>query len=246
MINTNWSSPKTNIIAGLLDLRQALQGGQNARLIRARNEDCGHPIRVKQHDEDFRNYKFSIGYCSSVNKIKADPNLSDFEKHLSLNYISVFGSEEAMQHYYSTGELSADNFKNMGRNHLVDVDDYIKWLEQNKEYDLADMYTIQYHALEHLNDTQHLFNFFRPERQSEYSVKTFKNKLWVVELLDASVKTKVPLAITILNVLCFPLKFIPKKSVLRMPEYKVVTFRVGAVTSGFSVEFQIPKKFSFK
>ena len=223
-----------------------MQAGQHAVLIRARNEDCSHPIRVKQHDLDFRNYKFNIGYCSSVNKIKADPNLSDFEKHLSLNYISMFGSEEAMLHYYSTGELSEGNFKNVGRSHLVNVDDYIKWLEDHKEYQRAQMYSRQYRSPEHVHDTTYLFDFYRPEHRTEFSVKTFKNKLWVVELLDKDTEVKVPLMVKILNVILYPLKYIPKKSVLRMPEYKVVTFRVGDVIHGFSIDFQVPKKFSFK
>ncbi len=50
----------------------------------------------------------------------------------------------------------------------------------------------------------------------------------------------------ILNVLAYPLKFIPEMSVLKMDDYKNITFRLGGITNGFAVEFQIPKKFSFK
>jgi hypothetical protein len=56
----------------------------------------------------------------------------------------------------------------------------------------------------------------------------------------------VPIAVHVLNVLAYPLKFIPERSVLRMPEYTLYDFRIGAVTHGFKIEFQIPKKFSFK
>ena len=46
-MKTNWSSPKTNIFAAMQDLRKCLASGNKARLIRARNEDCECPIRVK-------------------------------------------------------------------------------------------------------------------------------------------------------------------------------------------------------
>lgn len=80
----------------------------------------------------------------------------------------------------------------------------------------------------------------------EQITKKFKHKVWVVVLYYNYPKVKVPIAVHVLNVLAYPLKFIPKRSVLRMPEYTNYTFRVGDVIHGYSVEFQIPKKFSFK
>jgi len=243
--NTNWSSPKTNIVAGLLDLRKALAGGYKAKLIRARNEECEYPIKEKNQDSDFRNYEFSIGYGSSINKIKADTNRSEFEKQLSLNYVSVFGSDEAMKRYYETGVLGADNLKNMGRNHLVKVDDLIKFLEDSRD-PRVNIYRDQYRAPEHVHDTTHLFDFFRYKHGSPYAIKNFKRKLWVVQLQGKEENGKLPAVIKVLNFLMYPLKFIPQRSVLRMPEYRLVSYRVGAVVNGFKVEFQIPKKFSFK
>jgi hypothetical protein len=242
--NTNWSSPNTNIIAAFLDLRRALQSGYNAVLIKARNEDCMHPIRVKTADNDFRNYEFSSGHPSSVNKIKSDTHMSEFMKHLTLNYVTKYGTQEAVKKYYETGILSADNDKGMGRSHLVHIDDYIKFLEDSRD-SRANMYRRQYRAPEYVNDTSHLFDFYRYKHGSPYAIKTFKRKLWVVKLIDKDPKVNVPLAVKVLNVVMTPLKFIPKKSVLRMPDYKVITFRIGGVTSGYSVDIQIPKKFSF-
>lgn len=246
MKNTNWSSPKTNIIAGMLDLRKALAGGYKAKLIRARNEECEYPIKEKLQDLDFRNYEHSIGYPSSITKIKEDPNRSDFEKYLTLNYVSVFGSEEAMKRYYETGVVGADNFKNMGRAHLVKVDDLIAFLKETKDYQRANMYEQQYRAPEHVNDVCHFFDFFRYKHGSSYAIKKFRRKLWVVQLQGKDEKVKVPAVIKVMNFLMYPLKYIPQRSVLRMPEYKLVSYRVGAVVNGFKVEFQIPKKFSFK
>lgn len=76
--------------------------------------------------------------------------------------------------------------------------------------------------------------------------KVFKHKVWVVVLYYNYPKVKVPLLVHVLNVLAYPLKYIPKRSVLLMDEYKLVSYRVGSVVHGWQVEFHIPKKFSFK
>jgi hypothetical protein len=76
--------------------------------------------------------------------------------------------------------------------------------------------------------------------------KVFKHKVWVVVLYYNYKKFRAPIAVHVLNVLAYPLKFVPERSVLRMPEYTLYTFRIGAVTHGFNVQFHIPKKFSFK
>ena len=81
---------------------------------------------------------------------------------------------------------------------------------------------------------------------SEQVSKKFKKKLWVVVRYFNYPKVKVPFLVHVLNVLAYPLKFIPTKSVLRMPEYTNYSFRIGSVVHGFEVEFQIPKKFSFE
>lgn len=76
--------------------------------------------------------------------------------------------------------------------------------------------------------------------------KKFKHKVWVVVLYYNYPKVKVPIAVHVLNVLAYPLKFVPERSVLRMPEYTIYGFRIGSVVNGFEMEFHIPKKFSFK
>jgi len=246
-MRTNWSSPKTNIFSGMNDLRKCLASGNKARLVRARNEDCECPIRVKNVTTDFRNYHHSVGYACSINDIKNNPNLTEFEKHLTLNYVSMFGSQEAKDRYYKTGVCDKDNFHNMGVNHLVHVDDYIKFLKDSGDLQCAAMYKRQYRAPEHVNDISHFFDFYRCDAGSAYSIKKFKRKLWVVDMLNKNEQQpRIPLLVYVLNVLTFPLKYVPQKSVLRMPEYTNYTFRVGNVTSGYSIEFQIPKKFSFK
>jgi hypothetical protein len=248
MMNTNWTTPKTNIIAGMNDLRHALASGVNARLVRAYNKDCAYPIKVKNTKviNDFREYTFTYGIPTSINKIKADTNLSEFEKHLSLNYVSVFGSQEARDRYYATGVCDADNFKNMGCNHLVKVDDYIKFLHDTKDFERAHLYMQQYRNPENI-DVQHFFSYFRLRiAQQQFQIKDIKRKVWVVEMLkDSEPKAKIPTLVHVLNFILKPMKYIPRKSVLQMPDYKVVTYRVGAVTNGLSIDIHVPKKFSF-
>jgi len=130
---TNWSSPKTNLIAGMNSLRSALASGHNAKLEKRWNEKCAFPIRV-------------------------NPNLP--------------------------------------------------WSEQVS--------------------------------------KKFKHKVWVVVLYYNHPKYKAPVLVHVLNALCYPLKYIPERSVLRMDKYKIITFRIGSVMNGYSIDIEIPKKFSFK
>lgn len=177
-MNTSWTSPKTNIFAAINDLRKCLACGYKARIIRLENEKCAFPIREKDSDNNFRNYEFNIGYVTSVNKIKVDPNLNEFEKYLTLNYVSVFGSKEAAERYYQTGEYGADNFMNTGFAHLVKVDDLIAYLKSIKDYQRASMYERQYRAPEHENDVSYFFDFFSYNHGSLYSIKKFKHKLW--------------------------------------------------------------------
>lgn len=258
--NTNWSQPNTNIFAALLNLRNALASGRNAELIRLNNEECAYPIQYKEDPKedpkkvDFRGYKFQIGYHSTYNKI-LEGKESPWNPELTLNYISVFGTEEAMKTYYETGVLSADNSKGMGRNHLVKVDDLIAFYKKQPaqctwEHQRAASLYAQYRDPA-TRDMAFFYNFFTKEHHgNEWLVKKFKHKLWVVNLLDKNEPRVTPLALRILNVLIEPLMFLmkytPRKSVLRMKEYTNVTYRVGGVTNGFSVQFQIPKAFSFK
>jgi len=254
-MNTHWSSPKTNIIAGLLSLRSALAAGENAELIRLENEKCMHPIMKKDDPKamNFRAYKFTIGYPTTYNKILADSS-SPWNQHLTLNYISVYGTEEAMKTYYETGVLSADNCKGMGRNHLVKVDDLIAYYKARPATDTwAHGRAASLHAQYRdpaTHDMQFFYDFFTKEHGNEWQIVKFKHKLWVVNLLDKNELRVTPLALRILNILIEPLvflmKWIPRKDVLYMKQYRNVTYRVGDITNGFSVQFQIPKKFGFK
>ena len=230
----------------MLDLRSALAAGMNAKLIRARNEECEHPIKEKLQDMDFRNYEFSIGYGSSINKIKADTSRNEFEKQLTLNYVSCYGDPDAVKSYYETGILTKRNVRSMGLCHLVKVDDLIKFYRSINDAVRANIYERQYRAPEHVNDVVHLFDFFRYKHGSQYAIKKFKRKLWVVQLDDKDEKVRIPAVVKVLNFMMRPLKYVPQRSVLRMPEFRLVSYRVGAVTNGFKVEFQIPKKFDFK
>jgi len=248
-MNTNWSIPKRNIFAAINDLRHALAAGMNVRLIKMRNEDCKYPIRLKEQDTDFRNYEFSNGMLQSRASIAADTQRSEFEKYLSLSYKTCYGTPEAKERYYTKGLLSSDNFKGMGRSHLVKVDDMVAFFITTKD-ERAKMFANQY-----LNETtgneRHFFDNFRYEHGGQWTVKKFRRKVWVVELISTDEpKARLPwmlkTVMTILNAILFPLKFIPSKSVLRMDNYKSITFRIGSVVNGLSVEFQIPKEFGLQ
>lgn len=244
-MNTNWSEPKTNIIQGMLDLRKAIASGYKAKLIRARNEDCQHPIQLDAKNRDFRAYEFQNGYATCIKEINLGAK-NDFSKYLTLNYVSVYGTQEAVKKYYGEFILSKDNFQSMGRNHLVHVDDLIKYLETTRDYIGAERYRTQYRNSQTTGLAQY-FDFFSLKNGiSEYELKKFKKKLWVVELLDKNqAKPRTPLMVKILNVILKPFQYVPIKHILKMPQYTLYEFRVGSVINGYKVEFQIPRKFSF-
>jgi len=246
---TNWSSPKTNIFAAINDLRKALASGYNASLVKEYNENCSHPIRVKKK-QDFRQYKFMNGRLTTRQEIMNDKNMSEYDKHLSLNYMNQYAlNKEAIEMYYGNGVLSLDNVSSMGRAHLVKVSDFIEFMREIGRDDIADTYHKKYVCPSGLNQ-KHFFDFFTTDYHNVWGIKKFKHKLWVVVLNDKKTKTNIPthqkVLIKIFNAVLHPLKYIPRKSVLKMPDYTNYTFRIGAVSSGFSVEFHIPKKFSFK
>jgi len=249
----NWTTPKRNCFAAINDLRNALAAGMNARLIRARNEDCSYPIKVRNSITDFRAYEFTIGLLKSRTSIINDIRMPAFEKYLSLNYKACFGTQEAVDRYYEKGLLSPDNFKGVGRSHLVAVKDLVAFhacLPDKHSKDYAKMFADQYYE-ERTADETHFYDHYRLKREhSIYTIKRFKRRVWVIDLLKDTEKVNpnwlIFTTLGLLNAFCYPLKYIPKKSVLRMDEYKIITYRVGAVSNGISIDFHIPKKFSFK
>ena len=248
--NINWTEPKRTLLAGLNALRKALSAGKRVQLIRLANEDCSYPIKVRNSITDFRNYEFSIGLLKTRQQIQDDLRISTFLKYLSLNYKACYGTQEALDHYYKTGELSSDNFKSMGISHLVAVKDMINYRisqDNDSDQEFAEELRDQYYGTDTANQT-HFYDHYRLKAEHDiYTIKRFKRKLWVVVLLkDTDHKPKIPFMIKVLNVLAMPLKFWPQRQVLQMPEYKCITYRIGSAMSGYEVSFQIPNKFSFK
>ena len=241
-MNTNWTEPKRNILPALNDFRIALASGNRARLILIKNEDCSYPIKVKRKDTDFRNYEFNGGTLQTRETIAVNENKSDFEKYLSLNYKTCYGTQEAMNRYYKKGLLSPDNFKGVGVSHLVRVNDMISFFTTTDDKERATNLYNQYFNDDKMND-RHFFDNFNTKNRNQWETKIFKHKVWAVELLDE--KFKMPLMSKIFNALCYPLKFIPRRSTLKMRDYILYTFRIGSISNGYSIEFSIPKKFSF-
>jgi|ERR1035437_5591565 hypothetical protein len=252
---TNWSSPKTNLISGINDLRKCLAFGYKAKLIRILNEDCQHPIQLDKDklSKDFREYVFAYGTVTTKAEINADKAMSEFEKYLSLNYKICYGTEEAVEKYYATGILSSGNILTMGRSHLVKVSDFIDFLNKSKDkFDLDYLdYAKQFYHYTDLTDDRHFYDYFRLKNAQERTAKHFKHKLWAIEMCgkdEEIIKPKVMIRVimTVINILLTPLKFIPERRVLIMPDYKWINYRVGDVTNGYSIDIHVPNKFSFK
>lgn len=181
---TNWSTPKTNFFHGINDLRKALNAGQNAILVKEYNENCKYPILNKKtniKDLDFREYEFFTSLIKTKNNILKDNDLSEIDKYLTLNYVTKYGSKEAVDHYYKTGELTSDNDKGIGVPHLINVKDYINLLTKIGDNERATMYTQQYLSNDHINKRKS-FNFYVFNHNNSRNYRKFNKKLWVVEL----------------------------------------------------------------
>lgn len=239
--NTNWTSPKTNIIAGMNDLRKCLRSGYKARLVKEWNEKCDYPIieKTKQNVENIENWKSSSSTLWSLDEIKESTSLSDDQKYMMINYCGVFGTDEAIKHYRETGELTADNLRGMGRWHIVKRQDVIDFLIKNDDADRAACFDLS-------NGGRHFIDNFHLKPEYSRTPKKFGKRLWVVEMLDKDQPApKTPFLVQLISIVVYPLKWLPKKDVLKMKEYKNVTFRWGSVINGFSIEFHLPKRFSF-
>lgn len=260
-MTTNYSSPKRSFFAGMNDLRHAMKdGSRNVRLEKRWNHECEFPINDKYSKNDFRDFEGYIGVMRSIDSIKADAQMGEFEKYLTLNFRQCFGTEEAVKAYYEHGIVTEDNIRSGGRSHLVKITDIIKYYQDRVNNCTAELHGDYKADCERLkNYTQfyitgetahesHWVDLFHLKRDvPRWTPRKFKHKLWVVVTYhNYDKKFRVPLLAVVLNVLAAPLKFIPTRDVLRMPEYTNYTFRVGSVVRGYSVEFQIPKKFSFE
>ena len=242
-MKTNFSRPTTNIFAGLNQLRHALAYGMRVKLIRIDNADCTHPILNKQQDQDFRNYEFSSGHAAARTTINADKGMSDFQKHLSLNYVNCYGTQEAVDNYYKTGVVVPDNHLGIGVSHLVLATDLITMMLENQDKQRADRYQRQYTSIG-FDDFLYFYDFYRYKHDSPYAIRKFKRKVWAVAELETG--DKVSRAVKVFNFIIKPLQLIPSRDVLKMGDYKVITYRVGSIKHGYSMELTIPKKFSFK
>jgi hypothetical protein len=249
---TNWTSPKTNIIAAANDLRKCLASGCKGRLIKILNEECQYPILLDKNElsNDFREYEFTYATLRTRAEIKADTSMSDFEKYLSLNYHACFGTADAVKRYYETGELSADNFTGMGIAHLVKVSDMVTYLKSTND-PKDNLYAKVWEHYSDSEDIRHFYDTFSLKNIQERQTKIFKHKLWAVEMLskDSPMPENgwlINTLMVLIKIIITPLKFIPSRRVMNMKEYKLISYRIGDVINGYTVEFQIPKKFSFK
>jgi hypothetical protein len=249
---TNWTTPKTNIISAANDLRKCLASGYKARLIKILNEDCQFPILLAKDElsTDFRDYEFAYGTIRTKAEILADTSMSNFEKKLSLEFHTCYGEEDAVKRYYTIGVLSMNNFKGMGKSHLVRVSDMITYL--NSTGDKKDIeYAKEWAHYSDQEDARHFYDTFRLKNRQERIAKVFNHKLWAVEMLaeDASIPENgwlINTLMVLIKIIITPLKFIPERRVMIMDNYKWITYRIGDVTNGYTVEFHIPKKFSFR
>ena len=228
---TSWTEATLNPFKAVKGLVSCLQSGRNAWIERQENGKQDFPLVENNPDlSDISNWTSSGAYgCrdweAEKKKIEADAKMHPTAKKLKLEYTTAFGTEKEYQKYLKTGKVK---FRGIGKCYFVKYEDLVKTRkEEGTELSSDFRFVLQ----------------VSPIPRYKRVVKT-KRKVYVVCWNND--KVSLPWWVKTINVLTYPLKFIPKRSVLRMKEYTNYTFRIGDVVNGYQIEIQIPKKFSFK
>jgi len=226
--NTNWSTATTNLFKAFKDLLDCLQAGYDAHITIVKNEHAALPIQIKNPAlNDPMNWTMSYGAPAGREEIKYKKHFNDTEKDLALNWGFTFDAYVCVK-----GHLF--NSKQAGKTVFVCPHCGSRETKQNcipvklKEPEKRTFYT-----------------FWKPKDNISCWVnKPMKERVFVIAYYEknAVLKWWQKALITIVK----PLSYIPDKSVLEMDAYRVITYRIGGVANGYSIDVQIPKKFGFE
>jgi len=218
---TNWTQATRNPFKAIKKLIGCLQYGYVAWIEIQENGKQDYPIyeRVPLNNIDAWESSHSYGVSNweeEKQRILENKFMHPTQKDLTLNYRTVFGTEEEYKNYLKTGKIK---FSGMGKTFFVKNHN-----DNNSKFRFVPYVTVK----------------------PEYKNKIKKGKVFVICYYNYNEKQKLPFWIKLFNFLTYPFKFIPVFSKLKMDTYTNYEFSVGSVRNGFSVEFKIPKKFSFK
>lgn len=141
----SWSSATDNIQTALHNVIECINAGYNAWLEVRENADpdIGFPITIKNPalDNPF-NWRSSYGTLRS-GKRKEESYFNDTEKDLTENWISAFGTKEAIKKYQECGEITKDLIIGGGTEHPIRIKD----ANEHRKRFIKDGY--QYNLWEH-------------------------------------------------------------------------------------------------
>lgn len=227
---TNWTEATRNPFKAISSLISCLQAGRNAWLELQENGNQEYPLREKLIKEstdpcawDCACQPFAQDWEERKEVILTSDSYSPMQKKFMTEYTSVFGSQEQYDNYLKTGDA---DFRGIGRQYLIKYDDLAR---KRKEQGIALSPKTRFYPMVSL--------------KSRNKRPLIKGKVLVVCYNNDKVKT--PWWVSLINIVLYPFRFIPKRTVLRMPEYNVYTFRIGSVVNGFCIDIHLPKKFSF-
>jgi len=222
-----WSQATTNIFKAIRDLIQAMKHCPDSYLAYIPNAEAGFPNKITNPllDDPF-NWTMNYGVQNPPGEDEI--YINDTQKDLTLNWVASFGIKRSITRYRRYGILDKGLVKGMGTCFPLRKSDFLK-LRTDLEPDF-NLWTTHWKPLDGI----------------EYWVPNPKVKrVYVVTNpgeLD-SCRQKPSWAAILLTLTLRWTKYLPVKSVLRMPEYRNITFRWGDVTHGRSIEFHIPKVF---
>lgn len=105
-INTGWAPATADPNIAMSSLISCLESGKNAWIEVRKNGDQTHPVMMPNPllDDPF-NWEMDYGTLRIHAKLDDSQFVNETEKDLTLNWISCFGTKEAVEQYQKTGTV---------------------------------------------------------------------------------------------------------------------------------------------
>ena len=225
-----YTTATRSIIKAIRQLISCSQYGHYCWIDRVKNNDAENPIMIPNPLlDDPNNWMMLYGTNDKIEDLKKAKYHNETERDLTLN---------CGQYYHTYRCKKCGYLFDMAKKRKNNRYDYR--CSRCRSEDIEQELTI----VRHDGDIT-FFTHWQPKKGISYwTPKPMRRK--VFQICYSNEKKEMSLYQKILVSFAKPFRFIPRYSVLRMGKYTNYTFSIGGITSGFRIEFQIPREFCFK
>ena len=214
-----WNTPKKSLFKALIDFINCVSFGYECSLIRIDNEKCNPFIKRKNPIlNNINNWSSSYGTPENRKELEEKKYFNKIERELTLNY------------YYNFNNYLCCNGHN-----FIFLPGKTRGCPKCGEVNYKQSCKIKKRKKA---ESVFFYTHWKPKQGIPYYIPDNIGKVWVIKMENKKVN--------LITKILYLLKWIPRKSILNIGNCKNITFRIGSISNGYSVEIQIPKKFSFK